>query len=46
MAAPTDPIASDMKPHVRDYGKFIAMFKWGTIVAAIVAATVVFLIAN
>lgn len=46
MAAPTDPAASDMKPHVRDYGKFVAMFKWGTIISAILTAIVVFLIAD
>lgn len=45
MAAPIDPQASDMKPHVRDYSKFVAMFKWGAIATAIVAAFVVYAIA-
>ena len=46
MAAPTDPPASNMKPHVRDYGKFVAMFKWGAVASAIVTAVVVYLIAS
>lgn len=46
MAAPTDPAASDMKPHVRDYSKFVAMFKWGAVASAIVTAIVIYLIAS
>ena len=38
--------SGDMGAHARDYSRFIGMFKWGTVAAALVALTVVFLIAN
>jgi hypothetical protein len=36
----------EMKAHQKDYGKFLWLFKWGTIASVIVAAIVVLLIAN
>ena len=34
----------EMKAHERDYSKFVAMLKWGTIISAIVAFLVVIII--
>lgn len=36
----------DMQAHQKDYGKFLWLFKWGTIASVIVAAIVVLLIAS
>ena len=36
----------EMVPHVRDYSKFTAMFKWGAVASFIIAAIVVLIIAN
>ena len=45
MAVETDQ-SGDMTAHARDYSRFIGLFKFGTVVAAIVALIVVILIAN
>lgn len=36
---------TDMKAHVADYDKMIAMLKWGALGVAIIAAGVIWLIA-
>jgi hypothetical protein len=36
---------TEMKAHERDYSKFIAMIKWGTIVSFVTGAVVVLIIA-
>ncbi len=36
----------DMKAHVNTYNRVMAMLKWGTIVCAIIAAAVVWIIAK
>jgi aa3 type cytochrome c oxidase subunit IV len=38
--------AKDMKAHARSYDRFIFMMKWGTILSAITAAFVIFVISN
>ena len=45
MAVETDQ-SGDMGAHARDYSRFIGLFKWGTVIAALVALMVVILIAN
>ena len=45
MAVETDQ-SGDMGAHSRDYSRFIGLFKFGTVAAALVALTVVILIAN
>ena len=39
-------VTSDMKAHERDYSKFTAMIKWGTIISFILGAIVVLIIAS
>ena len=43
-----EPYANEMDypAHERNYSGFIKLFKWGTIASAIIAAIVVFIIAN
>ncbi len=38
------PPTQDMAAHVRDYGRFTTMFKWGAIVCAIVGLLVLMII--
>jgi uncharacterized integral membrane protein len=45
MAANDEPQV-EMKAHAKSYDLFIAVMKWGTIVAGIVALIVVLIIAN
>lgn len=45
MAAEIDH-QKEMKAHEGTYGLFIGMMKWGTIIAALVAALVVWLISG
>jgi hypothetical protein len=42
------PTATEMDypAHERNYSGFLTLFKWGTILSAIVAAAVVYIIAN
>lgn len=37
---------SDLKSHAKGYSKFINVFKWGSVVVFVIAAVVVYLIAN
>ena len=41
----TNPPTQDVANHVRDYGRFTALLKWGAIVALIAAFIVLLLIA-
>ena len=43
-----EPYANEMDypAHERNYSGFIKLFKWGTVASAIIAAIVVFIIAN
>lgn len=43
--ADSSPPQSDLKAHARDYSRFIAMFKWGAIISAVVTAIVVYALA-
>ena len=38
---PTEPTAHEMGHHVRDYGLFVALFKWGAILSFLTAFIVV-----
>lgn len=49
MAADTKPQAStdsNQPTHARDYAGFITLLKWTTIVVAIIAAAVIYIISN
>jgi hypothetical protein len=39
-------IPGELKAHERDYSKFIAMIKWGTIISVALGAIVVLIIAS
>jgi hypothetical protein len=39
-------VQTDAQAHVRDYSRFIALMKWGTIVSFLVGALVVVLISS
>ncbi len=45
MAVPGEA-KTDIKAHVKDYSRFAAMMKWGTILSFIVAMIVVIIIAS
>ena len=38
------PPQTDLKAHAKDYSRFIAMFKWGAILSAILTAIVIYLL--
>jgi hypothetical protein len=38
-------VQTDTQAHVRDYSRFIALMKWGTIISFLIGALVVVLIA-
>ncbi|HZF44089.1 MAG TPA: aa3-type cytochrome c oxidase subunit IV [Sphingomonadaceae bacterium] len=44
--ADSSPPQTDLKAHVKDYSRFVWMFKWGTIISAVVTAFVVYLLAD
>jgi len=49
MAADTKPQTStdpNLPTHARDYGGFITALKWSTLVIAIIAALVIYIISN
>jgi len=42
----TDSHGGNMEAHVRDYSKFIGLFKWGAIISFITAMIVLVIISN
>lgn len=38
------PTQHEMTEHVRDYGRFTTMFKWGAIIGAIIGLAVILII--
>ena len=42
--ADSSPPQTDIKAQVRDYSRFIAMFKWGAILSALLTAIVIYLL--
>lgn len=40
----SSPPTQEMAVHVRDYEKFIAMFKWGAVICAIIGLIVLMII--
>ncbi len=48
MAADTNPQTSDpnLPTHKRDYAGFITLLKWTTVITAIIAAIVIYIISN
>lgn len=41
---PNSPTDQEMTAHERDYSRFTAMFKWGAIISAIIAFSVILII--
>lgn len=41
-----NPPTKEDAVHVRDYKRFATLFKWGTIISAVIALFVVLIIAN
>ena len=41
-----NPPTQEVAVHVRDYSRFIKLFKWGAIISAVTALIVVLIIAN
>ena len=41
---PDSPTHHEMIEHVRDYGRFTTMFKWGAIICAIIGLAVILII--
>ena len=39
-------VQTDLQAHVKSYGRFASMMKWGTIVSSIVTAIVVIIISS
>ncbi len=46
MAGDSDTSGTDLQAHVQTYDGVIALFKWGTVAAVVVAALVIWLIAT
>ena len=42
----TNPPTQEVAAHVRDYSRFIAMFKWGAIASFVIAMAVMVIISN
>jgi hypothetical protein len=42
----TDSHSGDIDAHVRDYSRFISLFKWGAVLCFITAILVMFLISE
>ena len=41
---PNSPTKHEMTDHLRDYSRFTKLFKWGAIIGAIIAFTVILII--
>jgi hypothetical protein len=42
----TNPPTQEVAAHVRDYSRFIAMFKWGALASFVIAMAVMVIISN
>ena len=42
--ADSSPPQTDIKAQAKDYSRFVAMFKWGAIVSALLTAIVIYLL--